>query len=195
MKIIGLTGGIGSGKSTFLKWFESKGIPCFDSDKVGRVLLEKELKEKIIDRFGPSLYSKGSLDRSKLASYVFHDAKALKDLNKIVHPAVQKAFLKFKEANRKSPILIKEAAILFESGGYNDCDLVILVCAPKELRIQRVMERDAVSREAVIARMENQWDDEKKKALADFVIENVETETAEKHLEVLFELLLSKEKH
>ena len=119
----------------------------------------------------------------------------MKDLNKIVHPAVQKAFLKFKEANRKSPILIKEAAILFESGGYKDCDLVILVCAPKELRIQRVMQRDTVSREAIIARMENQWDDEKKKALADFVIVNVETETAEKHLEVLFELLLSKEKH
>ena len=186
MKIVGLTGGIGSGKSTVLKWLESKGIPCFESDRVGRVLLDQELKQAVISRFGDAMYSKGTLDRGKLASLVFNNPNALEDLNQIVHPAVQQAFEEFKQYNLTAPILVKEAAILFESGAYQYCDLVVLVCAPKEDRIQRVMKRDGVRREEVLKRMALQWEDAKKKPLSDFILNNTDRATLEKQLEDLF---------
>lgn len=194
MKIIGLTGGIGSGKSTLLKWIESKGIPCFQSDLVGKDLLETNLKQQVADRFGNQLYESGQLDRKQLAERVFGNTMALKALNDIVHPAVANAFEKFKEEHQNKPLVVKESAILFETGIYKSCDFIILVCASLEERILRVMKRDEMSREAVMERMANQWDDSKKRILADFVIENNDLEFAMQQLEYLFGTVLYKTK-
>lgn len=191
MKIIGLTGGIGSGKSTLLAWLRSNGIPCFESDIVGKQLLNSQLKQDIIDCFGPELYPNDVLDTKKMAQLVFQDKEALEKLNNIVHPAVGKAFKDFIEKNKNAQIVVKEAAILFETGAYKSCDFVILVCAPLEKRISRVIQRDGVKRAEVLARMSKQWDDKKKSALADFVIENDSLELAIQQLEAILKKLLA----
>lgn len=191
MKIIGLTGGIGSGKSTLLAWLRSNGIPCFESDIVGKQLLNGQLKQDVIDCFGPELYPNDVLDTKKMAQLVFQDKEALEKLNNIVHPAVGKAFKDFIEKNKNAQIVVKEAAILFETGAYKSCDFVILVCAPLEKRISRVIQRDGVKRAEVLARMSKQWDDKKKSALADFVIENDSLELAIQQLEAILKKLLA----
>lgn len=191
MKIIGLTGGIGSGKSTLLAWFRSNGIPCFESDIVGKQLLNGQLIQDIIDCFGPELYPNDVLDTKRMAQLVFQDKEALEKLNNIVHPAVGKAFKDFIEKNKNAQIVVKEAAILFETGAYKSCDFVILVCAPLEKRISRVIQRDGVKRAEVLARMSKQWDDNKKSALADFVIENDSLELAIEQLEAILKKLLA----
>ena len=177
MKVIGLTGGIGSGKSTLLSWFRDQGIPCFESDAVARNLLKGELKQKVSNLFGNTLYNiEGNLDRAVLAKKVFGNTKALTSLNKIVHPEVLKAFEDFKKDHHKSPFVINEAAILFETGIYKTCDLVILVKAPKNVRIQRIISRDGVKKEDVLNRMKHQWSDKKKEQFADYIIENISFE-------------------
>jgi dephospho-CoA kinase len=191
MKIIGLTGGIGSGKSTLLAWFRSNGIPCFESDIVGKQLLNGQLKQDVIDCFGPELYPNDVLDTKRMAQLVFQDKEALEKLNNLVHPAVGKAFKDFVEKNKNAQIVVKEAAILFETGAYKSCDFVILVCAPLEKRISRVIQRDGVKRAEVLARMSKQWDDNKKSALADFVIENDSLELAIEQLEAILKKLLA----
>ena len=191
MKIIGLTGGIGSGKSTLLAWLRSNGIPCFESDIVGKQLLNGQLKQDVIDCFGPELYPNDVLDTKRMAQLVFQDKEALEKLNNIVHPAVGKAFKDFIEKNKNAQIVVKEAAILFETGAYKSCDFVILVCAPLEKRISRVIQRDGVKRAEVLARMSKQWDDNKKSALADFVIENDSLELAIEQLEAILKKLLA----
>ena len=191
MKIIGLTGGIGSGKSTLLAWLRSNGIPCFESDIVGKQLLNGQLKQDVIDCFGPELYPNDVLDTKVMAQLVFQDKEALEKLNNLVHPAVGKAFKDFIEKNKNAQIVVKEAAILFETGAYKSCDFVILVCAPLGKRISRVIQRDGVKRAEVLARMSKQWDDNKKGALADFVIENDSLELAIEQLEVILKNLLA----
>jgi dephospho-CoA kinase len=152
-------------------------------------LLESELRQKIQNRFGAELYAKGTLDRAVLAKRVFQDPQELKELNEIVHPAVAKAFEKFKVKHKDAPIVIKEAAILFESGGDKFCDSVVLITAPKELRIQRVLERDGGTRSEVLKRMSQQWSDEQKKKKADWVIENIDlSKTIEQVETILMEL-------
>ena len=185
MIIIGLTGGIGSGKSTFLSWFSDQGIPIFESDKVAKELLNTSLKPLIRKQFGNKLYKKGHLDTQALASLVFENNSLLKKLNTIVHPAVADAFELFIKTNNQARLVVKEAAILFETGAYKRCDFTILICAPKEARIARVMQRDSVSREAVLNRMRKQWPDSKKRPLADAIIENKDLQTALKQLESL----------
>jgi dephospho-CoA kinase len=191
MKIIGLTGGIGSGKSTLLAWLRSNGIPCFESDIVGKQLLNGQLKQDVIDCFGPELYPNDVLDTKRMAQLVFQDKEALEKLNNLVHPLVWKAFKDFVEKNKNAQILVKEAAILFETGAYKSCDFVILVCAPLEKRISRVVQRDGVKRAEVLARMSKQWDDNKKSALADFLIENDSLELAIEQLEAILKKLLT----
>lgn len=191
MKIIGLTGGIGSGKSTLLAWFRSNGIPCFESDIVGKQLLNGQLKQDVIDYFGPELYPNDVLDTKRMAQLVFQDKEALEKLNNLVHPAVGKAFKDFVEKNKNAQIVVKEAAILFETGAYKSCDFVILVYAPLEKRISRVIQRDGVKRAEVLARMSKQWDDNKKSALADFVIENDSLELTIEQLEAILKKLLA----
>lgn len=191
MKIIGLTGGIGSGKSTLLAWLRSNGILCFESDIVGKQLLNGQLKQDVIDCFGPELYPNDVLDTKVMAQLVFQDKEALEKLNNLVHPAVGKAFKDFIEKNKNAQIIVKEAAILFETGAYKSCDFVILVCAPLGKRISRVIQRDGVKRAEVLARMSKQWDDNKKGALADFVIENDSLELAIEQLEAILKKLLA----
>ena len=173
MKVIGLTGGIGSGKSTLLKWFQMKGVPCFESDEVGRELLNSSLRDSVILRFGEDIYFDGILDRKKMAKKVFGDKKALADLNKIVHPAVNEAFNNFIEKNQNAPFIINESAIIFETGKYKDFYKVILVISPKNVRINRIILRDNVNKENVLSRMKHQLSDSKKIKLADFIIENI----------------------
>ena len=179
MKVIGLTGGIGSGKTTLLRWFETQNIPCFESDDVAKTLLNSSLKSFVSKAFGNNIYnSSGILDRKKLAVRVFNDPKELAKLNSIVHPAVEKAFKDFRQKYKEDSIIIKEAAILFESGGYENCDAIILVIASEEIRIQRVVKRDNIKKKDVEARIKLQWSDDKKKVLSDYLIQNEYLEIA-----------------
>ena len=179
MKVIGLTGGIGSGKTTVLRWFETQNIPCFESDAVAKTLLNSSLKSTVSKSFGNHIYdSSGMLNRKKLAARVFNNSKELVKLNTIVHPAVENAFEYFKQKHKEDSIIIKEAAILFESGGYKKCDSIILVIASEESRIQRVLKRDKIKKNDVEARIKLQWTDDKKKVLSDYLIQNEYLETA-----------------
>ncbi len=176
MKKIGLTGGIGSGKTTVAEVFRRLGVPVFMSDDVARNLQEEdpEVKAAIQELFGPAIYAGGKLDREKVAGIVFTNKKKLEQLNAIVHPAVAKAFRQFCEAHHDKKYVLKEAAILFETGGHKQLDGMIVVTAPEELRASRVMRRDNVSREEVQRRMKHQWAEEEKVTKADFVIVNDE---------------------
>lgn len=190
MKIVGLTGGIGSGKSTLMQWFQKQGVPCFESDAVGRKLLNTDLREAVSEAFGAELYLQtGSLDRKALAEKVFANPAALAKLNQIVHPAVAIAFEDFKKQHANAPFVINEAAILFETGGYKNYDVVILVTAPKSDRIERIINRDGSTRAEVIKRMKNQWEDERKRKLADYVIENSTIKSAQKQAAQILEKL------
>lgn len=190
MKIVGLTGGIGSGKSTLMQWFQKQGVPCFESDAVGRKLLDTDLREAVSEAFGAELYLQtGSLDRKALAEKVFANPAALAKLNQIVHPAVAIAFEDFKKQHANAPFVINEAAILFETGGHKNCDVVILVTAPKSDRIERIINRDGSTKAEVIKRMKNQWEDERKRKLADYVIENSTIKSAQKQAAQILEML------
>ena len=190
MKIVGLTGGIGSGKSTLMQWFQKQGVPCFESDAVGRKLLDTDLREAVSEAFGAELYLQtGSLDRKALAEKVFANPAALAKLNQIVHPAVAIAFEDFKKQHANAPFVINEAAILFETGGYKNCDVVIMVTAPKSDRIERIINRDGSTKAEVIKRMKNQWEDERKRKLADYLIENSTIKSAQKQAAQILEKL------
>ncbi len=174
MKVVGLTGGIGSGKSTVAKMFEKLGVPIYIADDQAKELMHTNeiLKAQIIDLLGPNSYSKGELNRGYIATIVFNDKSKLAGLNALVHPAVAQHFDAWR--NRQSAnYVIKEVAILFENGGHKLCDYTILVSAPLETRIERVLKRDQVTREQILSRVHNQWDDDQKIPLADYVINNV----------------------
>lgn len=174
---IGITGGIGSGKTTVCRIFEVLGIPVFYADKEAKSLMNTDeiLVEGVKETFGQESYSaKGELNRKYLADIVFADDEELKKLNELVHPAVFRAFDAWIKKQQKAPYVIKEAALLFESGSYKVCDYSILVTSPLELKIQRVMQRDAVSREMVLARMSKQLSEEQKQPMADFILKNDE---------------------
>lgn len=192
MKIIGLTGGIGSGKSKALVFFKEKGIPCYQADKAGhRVLNEdKDVIEKVKTHFGANLYTEKGLDRNSLGAYVFKNPEALAYLNSIVHPAVRKDFKEFMQ-EQQAPFVISEVAILFENGGQAQYDKIILITAPELLRIKRVQERDQVSEEEIRARIKKQWPDSKKASLADYVVTNAaDWSTTETKLQKVYEDLL-----
>ncbi len=176
MKRVGLTGGIGSGKSTVARIFQSLGIPVYFADERGKYLLDHdiELKDAVSAAFGQEIYPEGRLDPKALGAVVFQDPERLKELNALVHPAVGRDYRAWCEATLTEaiPFTIKEAAILFETGGYKEMDETIVVSAPEELRVARVMERDGVEEEAVRARMERQWPEGDKVMLADYVIVN-----------------------
>ncbi|MBL7473668.1 dephospho-CoA kinase [Robertkochia sediminum] len=175
--IVGLTGGIGSGKSTVAGMFRDLGVPVFIADQEAKSIMDhdQEVKEAICALLGKEAYHDDGPDRAYIASVVFKDREMLDKLNGIIHPAVHKRFDTWYKA-QKAPYVIYEAAILFEQGGNEKCDKVILVTAPREIRISRVTKRDRASREQVLERMNNQWPDEKKIPLADIVIENIELE-------------------
>lgn len=171
---VGLTGGIGSGKSTITKVFQVLGVPVFISDEEGKRLLRenKRVREHIIELFGSEAYKGADPDRKYLASRVFSNKEELKKLNAIIHPAVRKRFLQWAEEQKPAKYVLEESALLFESGHFVDFDYTIFVAADKETRLRRVMARDGVSRGQVLHRMRNQMSDEEKSALADFIITN-----------------------
>lgn len=192
-KIIGLTGGIGSGKSTVAKHFEKLGIPVYIADLEAKKILDTTIViDKIIDAFGEEILETEKIDRKKLAEIVFQQPEKLQILNSIIHPEVAKHFRNWVNENKKYDLVIKEAAILFESGSYKDCDKIILVTAPKETRIQRVIERDNISRAAIENRMANQWSEEKKEKLSDFIIINEDLAEALKSAENIISALRNK---
>lgn len=176
---IGITGGIGSGKTTVCKIFEILDVPVFYADEAAKTVMitDEILISGIRQHFGDSAYSaSGVLNRKYLADIVFNSKMELEKLNSLVHPAVFRAFDTWVNDHKNSPYVIKEAALLYESNSYKLCDYTILVKSPAQLRIQRVMERDSVSKSEVELRMNKQYSDEKKEAMADFIITNNEKE-------------------
>ena len=171
--MIGLTGGIGSGKSVVAKVFATLGIPVFNADDEAKRIMQTspEIKTKLIEQFGLEIYNEHGLDKEKLASIVFNDPFQLQLLNAIVHPVTIQA-AKDWAAKQTSPYVIKEAALIFESGAADGLLKVIGVTAPLSIRIHRVMQRDGITKEQVDARMRNQISDTIKMRLCDYVIEN-----------------------
>ncbi len=182
MMVVGLTGGIGSGKSTIAKAFAALGIAVFNSDEQAKALIatDAQVKERIIAAFGEEAYQNGEYNRAYIAQIVFNNSEKLAILNGIVHPALAKYFKQW--AKQTSPYVLKEAAILFESGSYKDCDYIITVTAPEEVRIARVMARDHCTEAQVRARMAQQWGDAQRIALSDAVIENIDLESAKEQV-------------
>ncbi len=173
-KVIGLTGGIGSGKTTVAHFFSELGVPVFIADKEAKTISEsKEVEPELLSLFGEKVYKEGKLDRKHIASRVFSNPDLLQKLNQIIHPRVQKKFEQWLKIHSKARYVIKEAAILFESGSYKQCFKVILVTAPQDVRIERVLKRDITDYDSVVQRISNQWSDEIKIPLSDFVIENI----------------------
>lgn len=172
---IGLTGGIGSGKSTVAKIFETLGIPVYYADDASKRLMSEneELKNSIQQHFGKEAYTDGKLNRKHLSSLVFNNPEKLALLNSIVHPATIKDAEKWMQ-KQTAPYAIKEAALIFESGSQEHLDKVIGVYAPAAIRIQRVMQRDNASREEAIRRMNKQINEEIKMRLCDYVVTNDE---------------------
>ena len=171
--MIGLTGGIGSGKSVVAKIFATIGIPVFNADEAAKRIMQTSpaIKTKLIEQFGTDIYNAHGLDKEKLAAIVFNDPFQLQLLNAIVHPVTIQA-AKAWAAKQTSPYVIKEAALIFESGAADGLLKVIGVTAPLSLRTHRVMQRDDITKEQVDARMRNQISDTIKMRLCDYVIEN-----------------------
>ena len=190
---VGLTGGIGSGKSTVSQVFINLGVPVFNSDLVARNIVNTNAKaiKKIKSAFGKQLYDSGELDRKALAAIVFTNPDALEQLNSIVHPLVGEEFNKWCDKNSSAPYIIKEAAILFESGAHQNLDRIITVYTKKEERIRRIIARDNVSAEDVEHRMNNQWTDETRNKLADFIIINDDKDKLLPQVMELHEVLLN----
>ncbi len=169
---IGITGGIGSGKTTVCKIFQVMGVPVYCADIEARKLTDThpDIIKPIKGLFGNDIYEGGLLNRKRVASIVFNEKEKLTRLNQIIHPVVNLHFVQWLDENKNFPIVVKEAAILFESGGDKDMDKVISVCAPIDLRIQRVMERDGLTVEQVRNRINNQMSEEERISKSDFVI-------------------------
>ncbi len=173
---VGLTGGIGSGKSTVGRILRLLGVPLFVADEAGRELLanDPEVHQALRARFGDTVFANGNPDRKAIANIVFNDSSALADLNAIIHPAVRKAFSMW-AAEQHTPYVVMEAAILAETGGHSAFDRIVVVSAPEALRMQRVMQRDGAGEPEVLARMRNQATEEQRLAVADHVIINDDT--------------------
>ena len=191
MKIIGLTGGIGSGKSKIMSVFSTYGIPCYESDRRAKWLMQMdaELKSQIKSFFGDQIYENDQFNQRKLAKLVFADKGKLEALNSLVHPRVKMDFKSF-VSQQNTPYIIKEAAILFETGGEKDCDATILVTAPEKLRLQRVLNREKISSMDLKARINNQWSDSRKILLADYIINNIDWDKTLKKIDEIHQKLL-----
>ena len=180
MKIIGLTGGIGSGKSTVLELFKILGVKTYSADVSAKKLVNTDpyLINLIKSSFGENIYDKGQLNSKKLSDIVFEDKEKLKLLNSIIHPAVAKDFKLFLNSNNEDYI-VKEAAIIFETKSENNYDKIILIQSPLEIRIERVINRDNISREEVMKRINNQLDENLIIDKCDYVISNENKEDLE----------------
>lgn len=191
--IVGLTGGIGSGKTTVAKLFNDLGVPIYVSDIEAKQIMvtNESLINKIKGLLGEEAYINKELNRTYISSKVFENKKLLNELNKLVHPTVAEDFLKWYN-KQDEQYVIKESAILFESGSYKNCDLVITVTAPLEERINRVVFRDGVTRKQVLHRVMNQLSDEDKIDRSNFIVSNKTIEGARNQVEKINTQILNK---
>lgn len=190
---VGITGNIGSGKTTVSKVFELLGIPVFYADDQAKNVMvnDAELISGIKQAFGPqSYFDDGSLNRKHIAAIVFNNEAELKKLNSLVHPAVFRAFDNWVE-QQSAPYVLKEAAILFESGSDKDCNRTLMVAAPLEIRLKRILQRDNITRAEAESRNARQFNDEKKIELADDLIHNDDTQLVIPQVLALHQLYLS----
>ena len=189
-KIVGLTGGIGSGKTTIANHFKASGVPVYIADDEARKIMQSPvILTAIKEQFGSSVFDQGELNREELAKIVFNNAEQLENLNSIVHPAVRKHFTHWLSNQQDQPYIIYEAAILFESGNYKNCDFIISVTAPIEARIERVIARDKTTRALVLKRINAQWTDEQRFSKSDFVILNDTIETTKIEVDKILKIL------
>lgn len=193
MKKIGLTGGIGSGKSTVAKVLQAMHYPVFYSDERAKNLVENhpQIQQELIELLGDKVFEKGGLNKLFLAQHIFSDDRILERVNAIIHPRVREAFEVWSH-EQNSKLVFNEAAILFESGSYKQLDATILIVAPETLKIQRVMQRDHLAQQAVLERMTKQWSDSKKIPLADFVLVNDEVQPLLVQIENVVDQLIQK---
>jgi len=191
MTTVGLTGGIGSGKSTVADFFRALGVPVYNADIEAKKLMNtsKTIRKELVTEFGMETFKEGILNRAYLAAIVFKDKKKLNKLNNIVHPKLAKHFVKWR-LRQVTPYSIQENAIIFENNKADEYDYIIAVTAPKIKRIERVLKRDNTSTENVLARMDNQWDEAKKNELSDFVINNVKLSETKKEVGKIHKKLL-----
>ncbi|WP_366803083.1 dephospho-CoA kinase [uncultured Alistipes sp.] len=190
MMKVGVTGGIGSGKSTVCRLFAERGAAVYDSDREARRLMHEDeaLRRAVAERFGAGIYRDGELDRAALAAVVFADAGALAELNALVHPAVVRDFAAWAE-RQQGEYVVLESAILFEAGLEGCVDRTVAVLAPAELRVQRAARRDGCDSEAIRRRIAAQWDDDRLCSSADYTIVNIfetDLEPAVKELDFIF---------
>ncbi len=188
---VGITGGIGSGKSTITRVFEVLGIPVLNSDILAKHLMQHdpELRRSVMALLGPEAYQNGQLNRKWIASLVFSNPQFLDGLNAIVHPATI-AYSKQWAQQQVAPYILKEAALLFESGSYKELDKVIGVSSPLQLRLQRAAQRDQVSEAEIQRRMARQMDEDEKMQRCNFIIKNDESESVIKQVLQLHQQLL-----
>ncbi len=190
-KIIGLTGGIGSGKTTLANYLKSLGIPVYIADEEAKKLfLDPIILQKIKTAFGETIFENNLLSKDRLAKIVFKDTQKLKKLNDIIHPAVKSHFEIWLKQFEDKPLIVKEAAILFESGSYKDCDVIITVIASLKTRIERVIQRDQISEDTVLSRINNQWTDEMRIAKSDYIIENNDLSIAKRQLDEILKKMM-----
>jgi len=190
--IVGLTGGIGSGKTYVASLFGELGVPVYISDVEAKKIMntQPDVIKSIIEIFGKKAYVDGQLDRKFIASQVFTKKEKLNQLNSIVHPAVANHFKNWHK-QQNSVFVIKESAILFETKGNKYCDSIILVTAPEEIRILRVIKRDHVSEEEVKNRIKNQWSDEQKKLLSNYVISNIDKSKTKNKVKEIYRIIIN----
>ncbi|SNR36983.1 dephospho-CoA kinase [Flavobacterium sp. ov086] len=189
-KVIGLTGGIGSGKTTIANYFAEMGVPVYIADDEAKKVMKSEnIVNEIKAIFGETLFENNILNRVKLAEIVFNNTDQLAKLNAIVHPAVKEDFEIWLSKHKKYQYVVYEAAILFESGRYKDCDVIVTVTAPEEIRIERVLKRDNTTREQVLSRIKMQWNDEKRISLSNFVINNSNLKIAKEEVVKILKIL------
>jgi len=191
MTIVGLTGGIGSGKTTVAKMFNTLGIPTYIADDEAKKLMNrsKVIKRKLTALFGENTYINNELNRPFIASVIYSDKHYLNKMNAIVHPKVAKHFLRWLN-KQKAAYVLKESAILFETNGHKQCDFVVLVTAYKDLKIKRLLNRDKTNKEKIKAIMDNQLNDDEKEKRSDFIIINTTLEDTKKQVETIHKSLL-----
>ena len=192
-KILGLTGGIGSGKTTVAALFHELGVPVYNADDEAKKLMNEspKIRTKLIELFGVNAYNDGLLNRSYIAQLVFKDKEKLSALNQVVHPEVAAHYTAWL-SNQTHPYVLKEVAILFELGAEDQFDFILTVTAPKQIRLERVLQRDDKSADDVLSIMNNQWDEDKKIQKSDFVIHNIDVQKAKIEVEKINNEILKK---